>query len=94
MFSLKFGSAVGAALPGFILAGFGFVANEVQTPTAVHGIRLMFNVLPAVLFLLGGLFMFFYRIDRAMLRRIETEMYRRRHPGAEAHAVHEPEAQT
>ncbi len=94
MFSLKFGSAVGAALPGFILAGFGFVANEVQTPTAVYGIRLMFNVLPAVLFLLGGLFMIFYRIDRATLRRIETEMYRRRHPRSEARAIHDPGAQT
>lgn len=59
MFSLKFGSAVGGALPGFLLAGFGFVANEVQTETAITGIRLMFNALPAVLFLLGGLLMFF-----------------------------------
>jgi len=82
MFSLKFGSAVGGALPGFILAAFGFVANEVQTPTAITGIRLMFNVLPAILFLLGGLFMVFYQIDRATLQRIETDLHERRHAGA------------
>ncbi len=78
MFSLKFGSAVGGALPGFILAGFGFVANEIQTDAALTGIRLMFNVLPAAFFLLGGLLMVFYRIDRATLHKVESELYERR----------------
>ena len=78
MFSLKFGSAVGGALPGFMLAWFGFVANEVQTDSAIAGIRLMFNVLPAVFFLGGGLMMFFYRIDRVTLTRVETELHDRR----------------
>jgi len=78
MFSLKFGSAVGGALPGFMLAWFGFVANEIQTDSAIAGIRLMFNALPAVFFLLGGLMMFFYRIDRATLTRVESELHERR----------------
>ncbi|MGB5720528.1 MAG: MFS transporter [Woeseiaceae bacterium] len=78
MFSLKFGSAVGGALPGFMLAWFGFVANEIQTDSAIAGIRLMFNVLPAIFFLGGGLMMFFYRIDRATLTRVETELHERR----------------
>jgi GPH family glycoside/pentoside/hexuronide:cation symporter len=78
MFSLKFGSAVGGALPGFILAAFGFVANEIQTDSAITGIRMMFNVLPAVFFLVGGLMMLFYRIDRATLKRVETELHDRR----------------
>lgn len=78
MFSLKFGSAVGGALPGFMLAWFGFVANEVQTDSAITGIRLMFNVLPAIFFLAGGLLMFFYRIDRTTLHRIESELHERR----------------
>ena len=78
MFSLKFGSAVGGALPGFMLAWFGFVANDIQTDTAISGIRLMFNMLPAAFFLLGGLLMFFYRIDRATLTRVESELHERR----------------
>ena len=78
MFSLKFGSAVGGALPGFMLAWFGFVANEVQSESAITGIRLMFNILPAVFFLAGGLLMFFYRIDRSTLNRVETELHERR----------------
>jgi GPH family glycoside/pentoside/hexuronide:cation symporter len=81
MFSLKFGSAVGGALPGFVLAGFGFVANAVQTDQAIVGIRFMFNVLPAVFFLIGGLLMFLYKIDRHTLSRIEAELHERRGTG-------------
>lgn len=78
MFSLKFGSAVGAAVPGFILAGFGFVANVVQTDSAIMGIRLMFTILPALFFLLGGLLMIFYRVDRKTLNQMEEELRQRR----------------
>lgn len=78
MFSLKFGSAVGGALPGFMLAGFGFVANAIQTELALSGIRLMFNALPAVFFLAGGVLMFFYKIDRSTLAQVEAELHHRR----------------
>ena len=78
MFSLKFGSAVGGALPGFMLAWFGFVANEIQTDTAITGIRLMFNVLPAIFFVAAALLMYFYRIDRKTLTQIEAELHDRR----------------
>jgi GPH family glycoside/pentoside/hexuronide:cation symporter len=78
MFSLKFGSAVGSAIPGFILSAFGFVPNKKQTADAIFGIRLMANALPGVFFLLGGAFMFFYRIDRKLLARIEGELHDRR----------------
>lgn len=78
MFSLKFGSAVGGALPGFMLAWFGFVANAQQSEQAVTGIRFMFNFVPALYFLAGGALMLFYRIDRMTLRRVERELQERR----------------
>lgn len=78
MFSLKFGSAVGGALPGFALAWFGFVANEVQTESTLSGIRLIFFALPAIFFLLGGVLMIFYRIDRKLLKQLESELHSRR----------------
>ena len=78
MFSLKFGSALGGALPGFVLAAFGFVANQAQTNTAQLGIRLMFNVLPALFFLLAGAVVLLYRVDRATLQRVEAELRVRR----------------
>ncbi|MCF6262860.1 MAG: MFS transporter [Xanthomonadales bacterium] len=78
MFSLKLGSAVGAAIPGFMLAWFGFVANEVQSESAITGIRMMFNIVPTFFFLAAGLLMFFYRIDRATLLRVEADLLERR----------------
>ena len=78
MFSLKFGSAVGGALPAFMLAGFGFIANEIQTDSAVTGIRLMFNVVPAVFFLAAGLLIMKYRINRTTLAKVETQLAARR----------------
>ncbi len=83
MFSLKFGSALGGALPGFMLAGFGFVANQVQTDAAISGIRMMFSLLPAAFFLLGGAAMFFYRIDRKLLHQVESDLHARRADDAE-----------
>ncbi len=78
MFSLKLGSAVGGALPGFMLAWFGFIANVEQTEQSIAGIRLMFSVVPAVYFLAGGVLMLFYRIDRLTLTRVEHDLYQRR----------------
>lgn len=78
MFSLKLGTAVGGALPGFMLARFGFIANEIQTETAMHGIRLMFNVVPAAFFALGGLLMLYYRLDRQTMSKVEFELSERR----------------
>ena len=78
MFSLKSGSAIGIALPAFILAAFGFVANEAQTPEAIQGIRIMFNVVPAVFFALAGALVVFYRLDGKTVRRIEGELMARR----------------
>jgi GPH family glycoside/pentoside/hexuronide:cation symporter len=92
MFSLKFGSAVGGALPGFILAAFGFVANAVQTPAALQGIRIMFFILPALFFLLGGIMMLLYGIDRATLARIESELATRRHADETANTADEAPA--
>lgn len=78
MFSLKFGSAVGGALPGFILAAFGFIANKNQTPESIEGIRYMFNILPAIFFCIGAVLIRFYKIDREQLTQIENDLAQRR----------------
>ena len=43
----------------------------------------MFNVLPAIFFLVGGLLMFFYRIDWATLHQVEAELHERRAQAAQ-----------
>lgn len=78
MFSLKFGSAFGSAIPGFILAGFGFVANEIQTPESIQGIRLMFNFVPAIFFCAAGLLMVLYKLNGKTVKRMEAALLRRR----------------
>ncbi len=78
MFSLKVGSALGGALPGFLLAGFGFVANVEQAAEALFGIRIMFNLLPALFFFLGGSVMLFYSLNRETMRSIEGDLLSRR----------------
>lgn len=78
MFSLKTGSAVGSAVPAFILAGFGFIANEVQTPEAISGIRLMFNIVPALFFGAAGLLIVFYKLNGDTVKMIERELLVRR----------------
>ena len=77
-FAAKLGLAVGAGLSGYILALFGFIANQPQTETALLGIRLMFTLFPAALSLMGAAAILFYRLDHALVSRIEVELAQRR----------------
>lgn len=83
MFSLKFGSAMGVAIPSAVLAFYSFAApidgvDQVQTIEALSGIKMMFNIVPGLFFLAAGLLMVLYRIDRKMLIQIETDLNERR----------------
>jgi GPH family glycoside/pentoside/hexuronide:cation symporter len=87
MFALKFGSAIGVAIPSAILAFFGFIspidgAAQIQTDEAVSGILMMFNIVPGAFFLAAAVLIWFYRIDRKLLGRIEAEMRMRREGAA------------
>ena len=73
-FSHKMGLAGGAGLAGIILSWFGFVANEIQTDSAMTGIRFMFSIFPAVFALLGIVAIYFYPIDRATLKTMAHEL--------------------
>jgi GPH family glycoside/pentoside/hexuronide:cation symporter len=77
-FSHKFGLAVGAGLAGIMLSWFGFVANEIQTDSAITGIRFMFSVVPAVFALMGVASIYFYNIDSKLVATIEQDLLERR----------------
>jgi len=83
-FAQKMGLAVGAGLSGFILSSFGFAANQVQTPTALSGIRLMFSVFPAICAILSAVSVAFYRLDEEEVKQIEAELRGRREGMPEA----------
>jgi GPH family glycoside/pentoside/hexuronide:cation symporter len=76
-FSHKMGLAVGAGLAGILLSWFGFVANEVQSASAMTGIRFMFSVFPTVFALMSIVAIYFYPIDSKMLKTMETELSQR-----------------
>ena len=77
-FAQKLGLAVGAGLAGILLSKFGFVANAVQTESAMVGIRFLFSILPAILAILGAVAIIFYRLDAATVEKIEQELLQRR----------------
>lgn len=78
MFSLKFGSAVGAAIPGYVLDWVGFVPNVDQTGSTIQGIRILMSGLPALFFGLGGLAFVFYQLDREAMATVEEDLAERR----------------
>ena len=74
----KVGLAIGTALLGWLLDFYGYVPNAVQTPRAIHGIHVVFAVLPGAFALLSGLAIFFYRLDDRTVKQMETELAARK----------------
>lgn len=71
----KVSFAIGVAVLGFFLKLFGYVPTLdgalVQQPdNAVFALKMGFAVLPAILFLANGAFLFFYRLDQEMMADI------------------------
>jgi GPH family glycoside/pentoside/hexuronide:cation symporter len=76
----KLSMAFGGAMIGWLLAYYGFVANADQTPQVLHGVSLIFNVLPGALALGAGFMTFFYPLDEADMKRIERDLALRKNP--------------
>jgi GPH family glycoside/pentoside/hexuronide:cation symporter len=72
--AMKFGSGIAGAATGVILAAFNYVPNQVQSPDALLGIRLLMSLFPAVVALAIILLMRLYRLDTALLTRIEADL--------------------
>ena len=73
-FAQKMGWTLGGALTGWLLAWYGFEANTAQSDGAVHGIRLMFSVIPGVIGIGAALAMLAYPLDDAEVKRISAEL--------------------
>jgi GPH family glycoside/pentoside/hexuronide:cation symporter len=78
LFALKVGLTLGGALSGWLLAYYGFVANTAQSAHALHGILVMFSLIPAGFAALVGVAMFFYPINDALTQRMELDLAARR----------------
>jgi GPH family glycoside/pentoside/hexuronide:cation symporter len=60
----KISEALALAAVGWILTGFGYVANAVQSPQALLGIRLFFGLVPAIFIFVALPFLYKYPITR------------------------------
>lgn len=72
--SQKFGWAIGSALTGWLLAYFGFRANEVQSAEAIHGIKLFLSWLPAIGTVLSVVFISMYPLSEKKMKEIMIEL--------------------
>ncbi len=79
LFALKLGLTLGGAIVGWILSFYGFVANAVQTPESLAGIRLLFSFYPAIFGVLAGVLMYLYPLTDAKMVSIEKDLTAR-HP--------------
>jgi len=78
VFVQKVGLAIGAATIGWMLGYLGFEANAAQAPRVVHGITLLFSLLPGAFALLAGLAIVFYKLDEPQVKQIEEELAARK----------------
>lgn len=78
VFALKAGLGMGGALAGWLLSGYGYVANAVQSPTALHGIRLNATLWSAIPFALAVVCLLFYPISKRLNIEIQDELAERR----------------
>ena len=77
-FCLKAGSGLGGALPAWILQAHGYIPNAVQTPESQHGIIIACVWLPALLFALAAVPVWFYKKYEALEPQIHAELEARR----------------
>jgi len=75
LLSLKIGTAIGGAILGWLLAGFGYESRaSSQSPFAVFGIVVLFTLIPAIGHLTLIAIVQMYRLDDARCDAIRIEL--------------------
>ena len=77
-FSQKLGTALAAAVMGWVFTALGYVANTAQTPQSQRGIVLMISFIPAAFAFLAVAVMLFYKLDNQQMAQIRVELARRK----------------
>jgi len=73
-FAQKFGWSIGGAIAGYLLAYFGFVANATESPETIHGVRVLFGLMPAIWSAIAVIALFFYHLDEKKVIEINLEL--------------------
>jgi GPH family glycoside/pentoside/hexuronide:cation symporter len=77
-FAQKFGIALGGGMAGWLLAGFGFIANMEQSPETLNGIRLMMSFIPGIGTVVATIAAIFYKLDDKTMQQIEQDLNARK----------------
>lgn len=70
----KFGWSIGSAFVGWILTAIGFKANVVQNGETLHGMVLLFSIIPAVFTVFAGLLMVWYPLGNHKMKSIAADL--------------------
>ena len=76
--SQKFGWAIGSALTGWLLAFYGFQANQVQSAETLNGIKMFMSILPAIGTVLSVIFISMYPLSEKKMEKIVSKLEERR----------------
>jgi GPH family glycoside/pentoside/hexuronide:cation symporter len=77
-FSQKLGTALAAAVMGWLFAALGYVANVTQTARSITGITLLMSFIPAAFAFLAAAIMLFYKLDNEKMARIQEDLAQRK----------------
>ena len=78
IFSQKQGWAIGAAVALGLMSAVGFHANVAQTAETLHGLRLLFGLIPAAIGLVSVVILLFYPLNETRMKQIGEELKARR----------------
>ena len=78
MFAIKMGVAIGGFLGLYILGQYGYEKDLPITPEIIHGIKLLFSLIPAGFILVCGIILLFYPIGEKLLAMIEADLKQRK----------------
>ncbi len=77
-FAQKAGFSIGGALTMWMLSGFGYVANAVQSEDTLLGIKLSMSILPAVIAALTIVALLYYNLDQKNVEKIAISLEEKR----------------
>jgi glycoside/pentoside/hexuronide:cation symporter, GPH family len=83
----KFAVALGTAVPGWALAGFGYVPNAVQTGQALFGIRLFYAAVPALVIFSFLPLLIWYPITKKTHAALRQQIAGKQQSAGSAHPV-------
>lgn len=90
LFFLKLGLAIAGATVGFLLSWYGYDAGaKQQGPDAINGIMMLFTIIPAIGYLITAGVVRLLKVDRELMKRIQTDLEQRRMNYRELNEYHD-----